>query len=320
MIRRFLVTGIAIVLTFCFVISVSAETKIRVGYITDIDLVPFFVALDKGYFKELGLDIESKEYSSGGDAYTAIKGNAMDIHQNIGTNAAAKFHYVLGFKIIRLYMLPNFKMLTQKDAPYKTLTDLKGKNYAVTSYAGTTFAISAMAFKAMGMDIMRDVNVKTFPPAVMQVEMERKGVDAGILWEPLVTKVLKIGNLRVLADPAEIYSKKFNRRFVQGSIGCTKDFFDNNREALRKYLQAINKGLNFTLQNKEEANKILAARWKGLTSEDIAKIRQSWGDGWIREEINDQQIAEIQFMYDNMFELTDYFKTKPIAKEVMEKP
>jgi ABC-type nitrate/sulfonate/bicarbonate transport system substrate-binding protein len=320
MIKRFVSSVLVSAVVLCFCSPGLSATKIRVGYITDIDLIPFFVAMEKGYFKEQGLDIEAKEYTSGSDSLTALKGGLMDVNQNIGTNAAAKFNDVLGFKIIRLYMLPNFKILTQKEAPFKALEDLKGKAYAVTSFAGTSFAISAMAFNALGMDIKKDLEIKTFPPAVLQIELERSGVDAGILWEPMVSKVLKIGKLRVIVDPAEIYFQKFNRRFIQGCIGSTKEFFDSNQDALKKYLLAIDKGLDFTLKNKDEANRILAEKWKGITAEEIAEIRNAWGDGWIKEGINDQQIEEMQFMFDKMFELTDFFKEKPIAKVIMQRP
>jgi ABC-type nitrate/sulfonate/bicarbonate transport system substrate-binding protein len=154
----------------------------------------------------------------------------------------------------------------------------------------------------------------------MQVELGRGGLDGCVLWEPLVTKALKKEIFRVLVDPGKVYVDTFNKRFFHGAMGCMKGFFDDNRDAVRKYVEAIEEGIKFTLENKDEASKIHAAQWKGYTWEEVAKIRASWGDGWIREGINAEQIEEMQFMYDKMVELTKYFKVRPIAAELMQKP
>ena len=167
---------------------------------------------------------------------------------------------------------------------------------------------------------MKDVKIKTFPPAVMTVEMTRKGVDAGILWEPLVAKALETGELRVMVDPGKIYVDKFKKRFFHGATGTIKKFFDDNRSAVRAYNDAINEAVQYTLNNKVEANKITASKWKQYTADQVGAIRDSWGDGWITSDIDREQIVEMQFMYDKMVELTDYFKTKPIASEFMINP
>lgn len=300
--------------------QVGAET-IRVGYVADLNKTPFFVALDKGFFEEAGLKVEAKEFISGQDSLTSFKGGAQDIMVTMGTNAIAKFNSQgMGVYMIRVWSLPDFKILTLKSAPYQNLKDLKGKAYAVTSFGGTTFALSAMAFNALGLDIQKDVEIKTFPPAVMQVELERGGVDAGILWQPMLNKALEAGKLRVLLNPADVYRDKFGKRFFHTGVACTKEYFDVHPDAVKKYLEAVQKGIDYTLANPEEADKIAAKHWKGFDAVKISKIRAEWGNGWISDGLTKEQIDEMQFMYDKMFELTDYFKTKPVAADIMRTP
>jgi ABC-type nitrate/sulfonate/bicarbonate transport system substrate-binding protein len=156
----------------------------------------------------------------------------------------------------------------------------------------------------------------------MQVELVREGgsLDGCVLWEPLVTKALATGNIKVLVDPGRLYVDKFKKRFFHGAIGCIKEFFDANRPAVKNYIEAIEQGITYTLDNKDEASRIHAKDWKGYTWQDVAEIRASWGDGWVRSEIDPDQIQEMQFMYDKMVELTEYFKVRPIASEFMVKP
>jgi len=321
LLKRLLVTAIVFQLIFLFSVSCYAKTKIRVAYIVDVNLTPFFVALNKGYFKKAGLDVEAKEFISGRDSYTALKAKDVDIHTNMGANAVAKFYTQgIGIIMIRAWTLPHFKILCRKDAPFKSLKDLIGKNYAVTSYAGTTFALSAMAFNALGIDFMKKVNIKTVPPSVMRVQLDKGALDAVMLWQPHVYKMIKTGKYRALADPGKIYQDVFKKRFFHGALGCQKAFFDKHRKAVRKYVDAIDKGIKFALEHPKEANKIQASYMKGYTADDIAAIRKSWGDGWIRKDINEKQIEEMQFMYDQMVKYTKYFKVKPVAKELMINP
>jgi len=318
--KNLLIITLIFQIIFLFTIFSYAETKIRVGYIVDINKIPFIIALEKGYFKKLGLNVIPKQYVSGRDSYTAFKGREIDIN-HMGANAVAKF-YTQGINVvmIRTWNLPHFKILCRKDAPYKDLHDLIGKNYAVTSYAGTTFALSAMAFNALGIDFQKKVSKKTVPPSVMMVLMGKGSLDACILWYPHVYKMIKTGKYRILADPGKIYSKIFKKRFFHSVIGCDKSFFDKHRDAVRKYVKAINEGIKFTLEHPDEANKIYAKHWKGFDEYDIAAMRKAWGDGWIRDDINEKQIEEMQFMYDQMVKYTKYFKVRPIAKEFMIKP
>jgi NitT/TauT family transport system substrate-binding protein len=318
---KWFIFAMAIVITFSNSITpVGAET-IRVGYVADLNKTPFFVALDKGFFEEAGLKIEAKEFISARDSLTSFKGGAQDIMVTMGTNSIAKYNSQgMSVYMIRVWSLPDFRILTLKSAPYQNLKDLKGKAYAVTSFAGTTFALSAMAFNAMGLDIQKDVEIKTFPPAVMQIELERGGVAAGILWQPLLNKALEAGKLRVLLNPAKVYSDKFGKRFFHTGVACTKEFFDVHPAAVKKYLEAVQQGIDYTLSNPEEADKIAAIHWKGYDAALIGKIRAEWGNGWISNGLNQEQIDEMQFMYDKMFELTDYFKTKPVAADIMRMP
>ena len=218
-----LVILVAFVVVSGATVESSAATKIRVGYIVDINMVPFFVAMGKGMFSKRGLEVEALEYISGNDSYTALMGGAMDIFQNMGANALAKFNSQ-GIPILmtRVWTLPHFKILVHKDATYKDIKELKGVSFAVTSYAGTTYALASMVFSALGMDIKKDVDVKTFPPAVMTVQLTRKDIASGILWEPLVAKALETNELKVLADPGELYINLFKKRFFHGATGCRR--------------------------------------------------------------------------------------------------
>lgn len=57
----------------------AARPKVRLGIISALFDAPSLIALERGYFREEGLDIELKSFSTGPDAYQAQATGAIDV-------------------------------------------------------------------------------------------------------------------------------------------------------------------------------------------------------------------------------------------------
>src|SRR2546421_1665009 len=55
------------------------KTRIRVGTLPVVDMGPFYLAIEKGYFKEEGLDVQPVVGASGQANITALIGGDLDI-------------------------------------------------------------------------------------------------------------------------------------------------------------------------------------------------------------------------------------------------
>src|SRR6476620_7113753 len=80
----FLSLGLALVLTLSGVPNVTRvahaqdATKLKIGYSTWVGYGPLFIARDKGYFKDEGLDVELVKVEDPKDRFTALAGKQLD--------------------------------------------------------------------------------------------------------------------------------------------------------------------------------------------------------------------------------------------------
>ena len=119
------------------IVRAQAAPKIRIGYWPVAAGLPFFAAIEKGYFKEAGLDVEPLKFAGAQQVMEAMLSGRSDGSSN-GTGSA---NLAIGeiaqpglFKIFATnpsnakYVLEEF--LVPKDSPVKTMADLKGKRVA----------------------------------------------------------------------------------------------------------------------------------------------------------------------------------------------
>src|SRR5205085_10425376 len=61
--------------------------KIRIGYLPITLSLPFFVAIDKGYFTQAGLEVEPIEYATADQLTNALLAGNIDMTANTSTSA-----------------------------------------------------------------------------------------------------------------------------------------------------------------------------------------------------------------------------------------
>ena len=135
--RRQLIAGAALALAEPSWVAAQAIPKIRSGYWPVAAGLPFFAALEKGYFKEAGLDVEAQKYAGAQQVMEAMLAGRSDGSSN-GTGSGNLGVGELAspglFKIIATnpsnakYVLDEF--LVPKDSPVKSIAELKGKRVA----------------------------------------------------------------------------------------------------------------------------------------------------------------------------------------------
>src|SRR5215468_6791154 len=79
-IRSLLVLTFTLLLVFSTRASTTAQApiKLKMGYSVWVGYGPLFIAQDKGYFKDQGLDVELVKVEDPKDRFTALAGNQLD--------------------------------------------------------------------------------------------------------------------------------------------------------------------------------------------------------------------------------------------------
>lgn len=268
---------------------VSAQSKVRIGYMPIAEDTPKFVAAERGIFRKHGLDAEMVRFESGPDMGTALIGGSIHFGM-IGTpgliNAA-----VAGRNLVAFYDNGTNKMgpagfeyytglIVLDKSPIRNIGDLKGKKIAVNVLKANSETQTVMQVlrwnrenPSRAIDLNKDVQMLIMPFGSMQAALERGIVDAVSLIEPFTAQIMMKHKVRVIAPVGYALPN------WPVSFGVVRrDFGEKNVDVLRKYLAAWNESVSWIRANPDAAKEIMQ-KFTGVAPEVARRIiLPDWSD------------------------------------------
>jgi NitT/TauT family transport system substrate-binding protein len=169
--------------------------KLKVGYLPTSGHLLYFVAQEKGYFKQEGLDVELARFTNSGEGLTAIKTGKLDAG-SFGTSAPLVFiDKGADFAIFGGQMGEGHGLVAKPDKAerFKDLKNFKGATIGAIRLA-TGDVVFRAALNDAGVDWKKDLTIKEFDSPAAVLEAIKKGsIDAGLLWVPYLTMAEKQG-------------------------------------------------------------------------------------------------------------------------------
>jgi len=175
--------------------------KFNAGYLASPGHVLYFVAREKGFFAEEGLDVNLFLFTNSGEGMNAIKSGKLDAG-TFGTTAPLKFIANGGeFTMFGGQMENGGSGLVAKReraGEFKNLKRLKGKKIASVRLS-TADVVLRGALLRENIDWKKDVTIVELDSPAAVLEAVKKGsVDAGMVWAPHLKNCEKQGLKTVL--------------------------------------------------------------------------------------------------------------------------
>lgn len=270
---------------------------------------PQYLAINNGYFEEEGLKI-NLILTSGADAVmSAVLSGDADIGFS-GTEATI-YVYNGGEKDY----IKTFAGLTQKDGSFLvsrkkydnfTLKDLKGKTIIGGRIGGMPEMTFEWALRQNNIDPKKDVNIDT---SIAFSAMEGAFIggtgDFVTLFEPNALSVEKNGYGYVVA-----YIGELGGNVPYTAYNARTSYIENNKDIIKKFTKAINKGLEFVKNNSEEKiAECIIDFFPDTPMNDLIKIVKRYKDGNAWKEnitINEEEFKHIQDIMKASNELDNY--------------
>lgn len=155
-------TGAIALLILGYAGSAAAAEKVTFGtpgFLSDNSLA-IKVAIDKGFYKEAGVEAEIVNFKGGAPAIQALVGNGIQYA------IAAPEHVVRlrnrgvpGVVAIALQNSQSYALLVPDASPVKTFADLKGQRVGITSSGSLTESLITLRAKANNLSIGKDVEI-----------------------------------------------------------------------------------------------------------------------------------------------------------------
>ena len=264
------IVGLALAVT---TLPASAQDKVKVGVFPVSSSLPYFVALDRGFFKEQNIEPETIRLIGGPPNVAAMITNQIDAAAVLvtieGMNANIKKPGVAMYISVnsqnRTYQMEQF--VVRKGLEVKSLADLKGKKImSAPGPANVTMAKAALA--AVGLkdgdytldqlDMGQHVNAMTAGTFDAGYTLEP---NASIMRKLGVATTLEVGVIAkyVLGDP--------NANAFVGGAALTSDFIKNRPDVAKRFAAAWEKAVRLINENPQEARKHLVKNT--FTPEDV---------------------------------------------------
>ena len=246
--RRFLVMVLAALLLgpAC----ASAQTRVKVGVLKLTSSAPIFVGVEKGFFKEFGVEPELVYFQAAAPIATALAAGQLDVGATGLT--AALYNIVLGGQQLWIVAdkgrewpgYPLGAIVVQKelwDAGLRSVKDLKGRRIGVTQLGSTFHYHIGNILEKNGLKL---ADVKIVPLQAMPATVEAlkgKQVDAILVPQPFpgVAEAQGFGKILVWAGDlypwqiaAIFYSKTFAAdrakgvAFMKGYVKASRYYYD----------------------------------------------------------------------------------------------
>jgi NitT/TauT family transport system substrate-binding protein len=252
----------------------TSGATIKSGFVSGtIIAAPMYIAIEKGYFKDLGLDVQLEALQGGSDAVVQVASGAFDVASG---GAGAGFWNAVDRGVKFVVVAPLHTETARQATPLvtskanfdsgkvKSAADLKGKKVAVNAKPSATEYWLEKALNTAGLTI-KDVDEQVVAFTDVPAALASGSVDAAMLGEPLVTLSEDKGLVVRIAD-------NFITNFQVTSVYYNADFAKAKPEAAKGFLIGFLKGCRDLQGNgwKDDANAKIIEKYTKVPA-DVVK-------------------------------------------------
>ncbi len=245
--------GIVRLLLICAAIALAlpADAKVlKIGHSTWVGYGPFYIARDKGFFKDEGVEVESVIMED-----TTLKMGALLAGQiDLAASTSDEFPiYMKPGKPVRYILAVDYSnggdgIVATKDI--KTLADLKGKKVAFEHGSISQYFLNILLKRnGMSQADIQDVNMTAADSGTAFVAGQ---VDAAVTWEPALSMGASSKNGHVLVSSTEVPG------VIIDVVAVTPETIAAHGPELKAFSRAWYKALDFLAKNPDEGYAIMA--------------------------------------------------------------
>ncbi len=256
----------------------AADVKINLGTVQSFGAVVTYIARDKGYFKEQGLEVDISFVNSAANAVALLAKGELQVVEggvSVGYFNGLEQNLPMVMTSDRVSTPIHHKLLVSalNKGKITRITDLKGKNVGSNSIAAvTTYELGKMLSK-FGMKL-EDVEIKQLGFPQMAPALQNGALDATLQIPPFAADMedkgigFPIASVDENAEPLPmtIAASFVNTDWAKANNAAMRGFFVAYIKATREYCLAYHNGAN-----RKEVMQIALKNGLDKSLEDIEK-------------------------------------------------
>jgi NitT/TauT family transport system substrate-binding protein len=252
-------TKLTVALGFCALLLTGFSKKstaatvnskhVRIGYIGLTCEAPIYVAYEKGFFKEEGLEPELVKC-----AWANYKDNlalgSYDITHHLVMYFLKPIEQGLDVRFLAGIHRGCLRVQAGEKTNIHTIEDLKGKRIGVPGMGTPPFVFANRVFGTHGIDPAKDITWKVFPAGELGLAIDKGEVDAVCNAEPIGSLLLAQGKVRNIAD--QMTDAPYKDEYCCEVIANGK-WVDANPDTAARATRALLKGAKWVETNPKAA-------------------------------------------------------------------
>jgi len=238
--------------------SGSKTQTVRVGTLPIANAAPMYLGIQKGFFKDEGLDVKSTVLQTGNDIITGMVSGDYDVgfvgYISAGIAAAKGVPICVATASDATGTSPEDDwqvLVAGANSPIKAPQDLAGKTISVNGLGGVAEVMIKAAMDKAGAD-WKSVKMIEVPFPDVPAAIAAGRIDAGYTSEPFVTTVLDQGGKVVFAPQSYLAPD-----YPNGSYAASKKIIGSDPDLMKNFDAAMTKSLDYAQAHPDEVRAII---------------------------------------------------------------
>ncbi len=284
--------------------------SMSLGTIPWVGQVPLYIAIEKGYYVEEGLDFDMRLFASNGEYMAAFTSNQLDAISPVSSEAVLMASQGKDYKIVLVQdnSVGGDGILARDSIT--SIEDFKGQKVAVDT-SGVSYFFLLQVLKEAGLS-KEDITPINTEPTAAAAAFESNNIDIAVTYAPFLQQTADaVDDGRIIYDSSKMPTAITDLYLVDTA------YAEANPEAVQAFVNATMKGLKFLQENPEEGIAIGATELEMEPTDLAADLK---GVKLPDQETNIQMLAQPDsevYLAKSLEELADFLvseeqiETKP---------
>ena len=256
--------------------SVEEITKVRIANLPVVQGLPLYVAIEKGYFRDAGIEVEVVKFEAPNQIIDALLTGQVDLTSPSGALGISGIANHKNPGKLQVYAIAGgtqgnsgSSFVVPTDSTLTSIGDLKGKKLGILAGTIQWRTITRELLVEHGLDMDHDLTIVELAPSVQVQALASGQVDALLALEPIPTIAVSGGVAKVwIPDPTVEYL--FDPSWLGAGIISTQ-FAETNPRKTKKIIDILRMAADEVSKDPDQYRRYLKG-YTALTDELIAQV------------------------------------------------
>ncbi len=277
----------------------TAQDRVSIGYLVGSSAAPVKVIQQLGLDKKHGLEMDAREFVDIGAMDRAFVLGEYDVISSLSINTFGNY-LSQGHDLVAVLgtLHPHTAIVVPRDAPYRSVADLKGKRVGVYGInASSTAVFGVIAREKYGLNIRQDMKLFGSVPPTLPTLLAKGEVDAILNVPPFVPRMVASGDYRLLMTTMDAWRELRGNNLPFAFMIAPRKIIEAKRPGIRKMVAAWREAVDYLREHPEALNPLLETA--KITDPAHQKIAHRIMLPHYMNDLTEKHIADIRFYWES---------------------